>query len=121
VTETRVVVLGGFGNFGARICRRVALESGIDVVATGRQVRDGASGTVRGARLDLNTPTFPLDLAALQPDIVIHCAGPFQDQDYRVAEAALNCRAHYVDLADGRAFVARLSAERAPCQHCPRL
>jgi hypothetical protein len=36
---------------------------------------------------------------------VIHCAGPFQGQDYRVALAALRCGAHYVDLADGREFV----------------
>jgi hypothetical protein len=36
---------------------------------------------------------------------VIHCAGPFQGQDYRVALASLACHAHYVDLADGRDFV----------------
>lgn len=110
MTDTRVVVVGGFGNFGARICRRLALDSGIDVVATGRQVRDGTGGTVRGARLDLDSPSFPVDLAALQPDVVIHCAGPFQGQDYRVAQATLDAGAHYLDLADGRAFVARFAA-----------
>jgi saccharopine dehydrogenase-like NADP-dependent oxidoreductase len=54
--------------------------------------------------------SFARELAALKPDIVIHCAGPFQGQDYRVAEAALDCGAHYLDLADGRAFVAGFDA-----------
>jgi len=40
---------------------------------------------------------------------VIHCAGPFQSQDYRVALAAMAAGAHYLDLADGRQFVARFS------------
>ena len=45
--------------------------------------------------------------SALRPGLVIHCAGPFQGQDYRVSRAALAAGAHYVDLADGREFVAR--------------
>jgi hypothetical protein len=32
----RIVVVGGFGNFGARICRRLSLESSVEIVATGR-------------------------------------------------------------------------------------
>ena len=42
--------------------------------------------------------------------MVIHCAGPFQGQNYRVAEATLACGAHYLDLADGRAFVAQFAS-----------
>jgi len=45
-------------------------------------------------------------LAAARPDAVIHTAGPFQGQDYRVAEACIAAGAHYLDLADARAFVA---------------
>jgi hypothetical protein len=41
---------------------------------------------------------------------VIHCAGPYQGQDYRVAEAALLAGTHYLDLADGRAFVSQFAA-----------
>jgi hypothetical protein len=52
LTDTRVVVVGGFGNFGARICRRLAQESGLDIVCTGRQLRDRGPAGVRGARLD---------------------------------------------------------------------
>jgi hypothetical protein len=40
---------------------------------------------------------------------VIHCAGPFQSQNYRVARAALAAGSHYFDLADGRRFVSRFA------------
>ena len=44
------------------------------------------------------------------PDMVIHTVGPFQGQDYAVAEACIRQGCHYVDLADGRAFVAGIGA-----------
>jgi NAD(P)-dependent dehydrogenase (short-subunit alcohol dehydrogenase family) len=94
----RVVVLGGNGNFGARICRALSGDAGIEVVAAGRRSRD--------AKLDIDSREFPAELKKLAPGIVIHCVGPFQGQDYRVAAAALEAGAHYIDLADGRAFVA---------------
>jgi saccharopine dehydrogenase-like NADP-dependent oxidoreductase len=101
----RAVVLGGYGNFGARICRALADSSGMEVVAAGRTAR-GA----RSAQLDLALPDFPERLKALSPGIVIHCAGPFQGQDYRAAAAAISAGAHYIDIADGRDFVARFAA-----------
>jgi hypothetical protein len=110
LSGARVIVLGGFGNFGARICRRLSSESGIDIVCTGRQIRDHVPAGVRSAQLDTEVASFSHDLAELKPDIVIHCAGPFQGQDYRVAEAALRAGAHYLDLADGRAFVMQFAA-----------
>ena len=102
----RVVVLGGYGNFGARICRALKVDRDIEVVAAGRNPQ-----SVEGARLDLSAPDFASALRALSPDLVIHCAGPFQGQDYRVAAASIAAGAHYLDLADGREFVARF-AER---------
>lgn len=102
----RTVVIGGYGNFGARICRAFCDDPDIQVMAAGREP-DPASlpQQVEAARLDFHSPTFPADLRQLAPGIVIHCAGPFQGQDYRVAKAAIAAGAHYVDLADGRAFV----------------
>ncbi len=94
----RVVVLGGGGNFGARICRALQQDSGIEVTSAGRSAT---------ARLDIHSPGFERDLGTLRPGLVIHCAGPFQGQYYRVARAALAAGAHYLDLADGREFLAR--------------
>jgi len=95
----RAVVIGASGNFGARICRALQQDSGIKVIPAGRNSA--------AARLDIHAPEFEKDLSALNPGLVIHCAGPFQGQDYRVAKAALAAGAHYLDLADGREFVAR--------------
>ena len=111
----RVVVIGGLGNFGARICMRLALESEIEVIATSRHMsKAGESISVRTAILDIGAGDFPDRIRTLAPDLVIHCAGPFQGQDYRVALASLACGAHYVDLADGREFVAGFVAAIGP-------
>ena len=60
-------------------------------------------------QVDIGATDFAERLRRASPQIVIHCAGPFQGQDYRVAKAALAAGAHYIDLADGRAFVARFA------------
>ena len=60
--------------------------------------------------LDRTAPQFEEALRALRPDVVIHCAGPYQGQDYRVAHASLACAAHYLDLADARDFVANFAS-----------
>lgn len=98
----RVIVLGGKGNFGARICRALADYPTVECIAASRSAKAGP----RSAALDLNAPDFAQQLGALRPDLVIHCAGPFQGQDYRVALAACAAGAHYIDLSDGRDFVA---------------
>lgn len=102
----RVIVLGGMGNFGARICRALSNDTGVEVLAAGRKPL-----RVHGyVALDLEAPDFAAKLADLHPGLVIHCAGPFQGQDYRVAEAACAAGAHYLDLSDGRDFVAGFGA-----------
>src|SRR6266496_1484337 len=107
----RVVVIGGYGNFGARVCRGLAGSPGIEVIAAGRHPDAGRGGLLvpdlQHARLDHSARDFPAALKRLAPGLVIHCAGPFQSQDYRVALAAMAAGAHYLDLADGRQFVTR--------------
>lgn len=112
----KVIVIGGLGNFGARICKRLAQESGMTVVAAsrrvGRETHTFENGqTVATLALDINAADFQARLIAAAPGLVIHCAGPFQGQDYRVAKAACAAGAHYLDLADGRDFVADFPAQ----------
>ena len=86
----------------------------MEVIAAGR-TPDGRpknaafDARIGQVRLDLSSADFSAALRALAPDIVIHCAGPFQGQDYRVVQAAIAAGAHYLDLADGREFVARFA------------
>jgi hypothetical protein len=110
----KAVVLGGTGNFGARICRALAGDPRIELVVAARDAARiggfaselGAHGTV----LDTSDAAFAAQLAGLRPDLVIHTAGPFQGQDYDVARACAQAGSHYIDLADGRRFVCDFGA-----------
>src|SRR5258706_7682244 len=116
----RIVVLGGYGNFGARMCRAVVARGDSEVIAAGRDPAGsrqtaGLKAGIGRARIDLAAHNFAGALHDLSPAVVVHCAGPFQGQGYHVAEAAIAAGAHYIDLADGRDFVANF-AER---MHAP--
>ena len=107
----RVVVLGGAGNFGARIVRALRGDPAIDLLVAGRRLIavPGAEDVPR-AVVEIGSPDFAQQLRALSPELVIHCVGPFQGQDYGVANAALAAGAHYLDLADGRQFIVEFAA-----------
>lgn len=108
-TAFRVLVLGGYGNFGSLIVRRLSGIEGIVVLVGGRDQRRASelAREVGGEAvcLDMNQPTLAGRLNELKVNLVISTAGPFQGQDYRVARAAIGARAHYIDLADARQFV----------------
>jgi hypothetical protein len=112
----RVLVLGGYGNFGGYVCRALAGDPRIRLVVAGRSQAKaaafaaslGAAGPAEAVAVDIADPAAAM--AACKPDLVIHTVGPFQRQDYRVAEAAIACGAHYCDLADARGFVAGIGA-----------
>lgn len=110
----RIIVLGGYGNFGARICRALAIDRSLTIIAAGRHSTAAlptvSAPGIHAATLDIDAVDFTASLRALNAGLVIHCVGPFQGQDYRVAIAALACGAHYIDLSDGRDFVAGFGA-----------
>jgi saccharopine dehydrogenase-like NADP-dependent oxidoreductase len=103
----RIVVVGGYGHFGARIVRALSRDPDIRVVVAGRRP---PSADVETLALDHEAPDFPARLRDAAPDLVIHTSGPFQGQDYHVARAAIAAGAHCLDLADGRAFVCGIGA-----------
>jgi len=104
-------VLGGAGNFGARTVRALRGDPNVELLVAGRRlVSVPGAEDVPGVMVDIGEADFAQRLRALSPDLVIHCVGPFQGQDYRVANAALAARAHYLDLADGRKFIVEFAA-----------
>jgi saccharopine dehydrogenase-like NADP-dependent oxidoreductase len=113
----RIVVLGGYGHFGARIVRALAKTPGIEVIAAGRNPAQAAANlpgvdlaAITLCRLDTAAADFPQRLAATGAQLAIHTAGPFQGQGYAVARACLQAGMHYIDLADGRDFVREFAA-----------
>lgn len=113
---TRVLIIGGYGNFGNFIARMLADEGNIQLILAGRN-KTKAETTVReleakniseSAQIDINH-SLSESLATIKPNVVIHISGPYQGQSYHVAEACIRQGCHYIDLADARAFVAGIT------------
>ena len=116
-----VLVIGATGHFGARICKRLAGISGVHLVVSSRDAKraekfatqlqaGNAAAQISAIACDQSSPALEDDIRGVDPLVVVHTAGPYQGQDYGVANACLNCRCHYVDLADGRDFVMNFSS-----------
>jgi len=111
----RVLIIGGYGNFGSYIARALATDSNISLLIGGRSKRraDAFAASLKalnpasGCIIDIDAD-IEGRLREIGPDIVIHTTGPFQAQDHRVARAAIATGAHYFDLADARTFVATI-------------
>ena len=113
----RILILGGYGNFGSHIARSLAPNAAIQLVIAGRSLERAvdyaaslkAVNSAEGKAIDIGGD-LDAALREAQPDMVIHTVGPFQGQSYAVAEACIRNGVHYADLADGRAFVAGIGA-----------
>ncbi|MES2950933.1 MAG: saccharopine dehydrogenase NADP-binding domain-containing protein [Pseudomonadota bacterium] len=106
----KVMVLGGYGNFGARISRALAGDARIQLLVAGRDGQRAAAFAAdlpgaRGVAVDMHSANFVQSLQDHKVGLLIHTAGPFQGQDYAVARACAQAGVHYIDLADGRRFV----------------
>lgn len=114
-----VLIVGGYGAFGALLAQRLAREPGLTLTIAGRNrdravayadtLRATAVAEVRASAVDATSIT-PEDLRALQADIVVNASGPFQAQDYALARACIAAGCHAIDLADARAFVTGITA-----------
>jgi len=112
-----VMVLGGYGFFGARISESLASDLSIRLLIAGRDLAKASALAARlklpasqAVSLDANDPALADRLAQARVNTLIHTAGPFQAQKYMVATAAISAGCHYVDLADGRDFVAGIES-----------
>jgi len=122
---TRILIVGGYGAFGARAAERLAREPDLEIVIAGRSpdkaaafaaaLASTANAKVAHARLDAMTATAD-EIGALRPNVLINASGPFQRQDYALARASIAARCHYVDLADASAFVAGITALDEPAK-----
>jgi hypothetical protein len=119
-TTLKVLVLGGYGTFGDRLCRLLALDPRIALVVAGRSYAraDAARQALPRARehqalaLDRDGDLAPA-LLAVKPDVFVDATGPYQaygDDPYRVVAACIDHGVHYLDFADDAAFVAGIDA-----------
>uniref|UniRef100_B0T277 Saccharopine dehydrogenase n=1 Tax=Caulobacter sp. (strain K31) TaxID=366602 RepID=B0T277_CAUSK len=114
----RIVLVGASGVFGTRLAAMIARWPDVVLVLTARNLaplealaatlaKTRPAAGIEVARLDRLDPK---GLAALTPWAVVDAAGPFQGQDHAFPRAVLQARAHYLDLADARDFVAGFEA-----------
>lgn len=111
----KIVVLGGYGNFGKRIVEELSQLTDIVLYVAGRneqkakhlinQLSSESKAKLQPLIIDITAADFKEQLQALSPFLIIHTSGPFQGQDYRVPQACIDIGAHYIDLADDRRFV----------------
>jgi saccharopine dehydrogenase-like NADP-dependent oxidoreductase len=92
-----VLVIGGYGFFGARISGALAKNPAIRLLIGGRSsdrarrmaLELGVSRD-QGVSIDAESPGLEQTLKELRVDTVVHTAGPFQGQNYTVARSAIN-------------------------------
>lgn len=117
----RILVLGGYGTFGARISRELAKDSDLTVIIGGRNPSraealartlraDIPRADVESVCCDIEDTSFAPQLRALSVAAVINTCGPFQQRDYQVAETCIRAGIHYIDLADARDYVAHFDS-----------
>ena len=116
----RILIIGGYGVFGARLVELLAGYADLTVIIAGRSLaraealatRTRARATLVPAAVDRNGDLAG-QISALSPDLVVDASGPFQNYGaapYRVVEAAIALGVNYLDLADGSEFVNGITA-----------
>jgi hypothetical protein len=116
MSALRVLIVGGYGTFGARLVQLLEEEPQLTLLVAGRSLeraraycagRTQAAATLLPTAFD-RTHREPGSLAALSAELVVDASGPFQsygEDRYRLIEHCLALRVPYLDLADGSAFV----------------
>jgi len=114
---TRIIILGGTGAFGERLVRGLVATTDFSLTILVRDASRaaaliaalGAGDGAEAVAVDAQALDAPR-LRAFGAFALVDCAGPFQGRDYRLAQAAMEAGLHYIDLADGREFVAGIGA-----------
>lgn len=109
---SRILVIGGYGGFGARLTRRL-IRRGHHLLVGGRspeKARRFCDGLDASPVTVDRTGDVAAVLAAERLDLVIDAAGPFQGGDHRVPRACIAAGVPYLDLADARDFVTGIGA-----------
>ncbi|MGN6818116.1 MAG: NAD-dependent epimerase/dehydratase family protein [Sphingomonas sp.] len=110
---SRILIIGGYGTFGARLSRRLA-ERGHAILVAGRDIAKATAFCAAHPGCDPvradRERGIGMVMAQLRPDLVIDAAGPFQGGDRMVPDACVAMRIPYLDLADARDFVTGIGA-----------
>jgi hypothetical protein len=113
--HVRVLILGGYGTFGGRLAQLLMHSQRLTLIIAGRSLAKAkafcgsfpTAAQLLPAAVDRDGDLLA-QIRPLAPQVVVDAMGPFQDygaEPYRVVKACLALGVHYLDLADGSAFV----------------
>jgi hypothetical protein len=114
------IVFGGYGTFGSLVARDLA-RLGVTVVIAGRDAAraEAFAHTLgpghRGVVADV-ADRASCRSAIAGHTVAVNCAGPFASLGPALVEACLDAGCHYADVADDRAYVARVRRSAAAFQ-----
>lgn len=117
----RILIIGGYGSFGARLVALLKDDPRLHLIIAGRNAAKAEAfcASLHDARALLSPAKFVRGqdgadaLKAIGPHVVIDASGPFQiygDDPYGLPRAAIACGIAYLDLADSADFVEGISA-----------
>jgi saccharopine dehydrogenase-like NADP-dependent oxidoreductase len=105
-----ILILGGRGRIGSSVALDLLQHTQAQVTITGRSIEAKIPTILQpfGDRVDY----IPVELADTQglvsaiasADLVIHCAGPFRQQEPIVLKTCIDLGVNYVDVSDDRLF-----------------
>ncbi|MET0775746.1 MAG: saccharopine dehydrogenase NADP-binding domain-containing protein [Pseudomonas mandelii] len=111
----RVMVVGGYGNFGSIVCRHLVAMPDVELVVSGRnshklqckveELKTQSGRVCESWCGDAMGSAFSSTLSTMGIQWVVHTGGSFQGQSYAVAQSCIDAGVNYCDLADCRTFV----------------
>lgn len=121
----RILLIGGYGNFGKRLASSLLAYHDHELVIAGRSrqkadtfaqaCKHQFNKAVETVELDVLSDSLAETIAGTAADILVNASGPYHLQlgtvHYRVAQACIETGTHYIDLADQREFVSRFAIE----------
>jgi saccharopine dehydrogenase-like NADP-dependent oxidoreductase len=110
-----VLIVGGYGTFGARLTQLLGDTESLTLLIAGRSPKKAAAFCA-GFRGRAHVVPLPIDrdgdveseLRRTNANLVVDASGPFQsyaEDRYRLVNAALSAGIDYIDLADSSEFV----------------
>lgn len=102
------MVFGGYGTFGAQVCRELA-RMGVEVTVAGRDGRRAEAFARSLGPAHHGVEADAADEASCRrtlegQSVAVCCAGPFSTLGEALIEACLRAGCHYADIAEDRAY-----------------
>jgi len=120
MSKKKVLILGGYGSFGQYITDVLLADPGMEIIVAGRNAQRGADFAA-AKKIDFRQcdARDPISLQSAIEDVllVINASGPFSTSDYSIPRLCIEHGCHYIDIADGREYVASFSTLDSIARH----